>query len=389
MPLVHPVDLLQHARIHGYAVGAYDAVDAHFVSAIIAGAERAQAPAIISFAESHFSHYDVPTLMAAALRAARQSSVPLALFLDHGTSLASAIAAIREGANGVMVDASHLPYEENVAATRAVVEMAHALDIAVESELGYVPGVEGEDAARHPGAVRLTSPAEARNFVAATGVDCLAVSIGTVHGRMRGRPSLDLDRLAEIAQSVSLPLVIHGGTGLSDEQFAALVARGVAKINYYTALADAAAGAAQAALAAGRPWTVALDAAKEAIAAEVARTSGVFGAAGKAPMVSGIARPWQEVEHLILFNWSEAAQGREREFEEEGRRALLEVPGVRQVAIGEALRDDARYRRAWFIRLASSAAEAAYMRDARHLDYADRVFRPHAGDRLKIDYRLR
>ncbi|MCX7898356.1 MAG: class II fructose-bisphosphate aldolase [Rhodocyclaceae bacterium] len=386
MPLVRLDDLLRHARAHRYAVGAYDAVDAHFIDAILAGAEAAQAPVIISFAESHYAHYDPALLFAAARDAARRAAVPVAIFLDHGASLEAAVAAIRWGANGVMVDASHLPDAENVATTRAVVDMAHALDIPVEGELGYVPGVEGEDAQRHAGALRLTSPEEAKDFVAATGVDFLAVSVGTVHGRLRGAPRLDLERLAAIAEAVSLPLVIHGGTGLLDTQFHALIERGVAKINYYTALADAAAQAAQGELVAGRPWTSALDAARAAIRKEVERTSRVFGAAGRAQAVREACRPWRELEHLILFNWSETASGREAEFEEEGRRALLAVPGVREVDIGEALHENARYRRAWFIRLASPAAEAAYMRDARHLDYADRIFRPHAADRLKIDY---
>lgn len=386
MPLVRLDDLLRHARARGYAVGAYDAIDGHFVSAILSGAEEVGAPVIVSFAESHFAHYDVAMLFAAAREAAIRARVPVALFLDHGASIDSAIAAVRHGANGVMVDASHRPFAENVAMTRAVVEMAHSLDIPVEGELGYVPGVEGEDAERHPGPLRLTSPAEARDYVAATGVDFLAVSVGTVHGRLRGAPRLDLDRLAAIAAAVPQPLVIHGGTGLADEQFQAIIARGVAKINYYTALADAAAAAAQATLLARRPWSAALDAAREAIRAEVARTCRVFGAAGRAEAALAACRPWREVEHLILFNWSGAATGREREFEEEGCRALCEVPGVREVSVGEALRSDARYARAWFIRLASPAAEAAYMRDPRHLDYAERIFRPHAGDRLKIDY---
>lgn len=389
MPLVHMKDLLRYARANRYAVGAYDAVDSTFLSAIIAGAESVDAPVIVSFAESHFAHYDFPVLMAAAVVAARRARVPVVLFLDHGQGLDSAIDAIRHGANGVMADASHLPFEENVATTRAVVEMAHAVGVPVEGELGYVPGVEGEDAVLHPGEMQMTSPAEAVRFVAETGVDFLAVSIGTIHGRMRDESQLDLERLAAIAAAVTVPLVIHGGTGLADEQFRALVERGVTKINYYTALSDLAAAAAAAALdPVNAGCTAGIDAVRTVVAAEVARTCEVFGAAGQSTAALAVCRPWQEMEHLVQFNWSADAAGSAADFERQGRAALLAVPGVRGVQLGQALREDARYRRVWLIRLASCEAESAYMADPAHLKYADEVFRPHAGDRLKIDYRI-
>lgn len=282
---------------------------------------------VISFAEPHFAHYDFAALVAAAEAAAKRSSVPVALFLDHGAELESAVAAIRNGFNGVMAAASHLAFDDNVAATRAVVDMAHAVGVPVEGELGYVPGVEGEDALRHPGDIRPTSPAEAARYVQATGVDFLAVSVGTVHGRMRGVPHLDLDRLDEIAEAVAAPLVIHGGTGLADAQFRALAERGVAKINYYC--------------------TATTDAVRDAVAADVARTCEVFGAAGRAAAALHVCRHWPEVVHLILFNWSDGAAGHEESFEAAGRRTLAAVPGVRRVELGQALRADARHRRAW------------------------------------------
>jgi len=138
MPLVDLKDMLRHARAKGFAVGAYDAVDSNFVAAIIEGAEAARAPVIVSFAESHFAHYDFPALVAAAESHAKRARVPVALFLDHGASRESAVEAIRLGVNGVMVDASHLPFDENVAATRSVVGMAHGVGVPVEGEL--VPG---------------------------------------------------------------------------------------------------------------------------------------------------------------------------------------------------------------------------------------------------------
>ncbi|MGE5027452.1 MAG: class II fructose-bisphosphate aldolase, partial [Betaproteobacteria bacterium] len=233
-------DMLNHAYRHGYAVGAFDLVSLDFLEGVLAAAENCRAPVILSLAESHFEHYDFDLLMAATLAAARRAGVPVAINLDHGTSLASAEHAIRAGCNGVMVDASALPFQENLRQTRDIVAMAHACGATVEGELGYVPGVEGESAEKHPGEIAYTSATEARAYVERSGVDCLAVSVGTVHGRIRGAPKLDYARLAKINAAVGIPLVIHGGTGLSDDQFRRLIASGVAKINYYTALADAA-----------------------------------------------------------------------------------------------------------------------------------------------------
>ncbi|MDI6745857.1 MAG: class II fructose-bisphosphate aldolase [Rhodocyclaceae bacterium] len=295
MPLIRVDDLLRHARTEGYAVGAYDAVDSNFVSAIIAGAEAARAPVIVSFAELHFGHYDFPVLMAAAKMAARRARVPVALFFDHGTGLETAIDAIRHGANGVMADVSDLPFQDNVAVTRAIVDMAHAVGVTVEGEVGYVPGVAGKDAILHPGEIQLTSTIDAVRYVAETGVDALAVSIGTVHGRIRDEVKLDLDRLAAIARAVAVPLVIHGGTGLADEQFRAIIERGVSKVNYYTALSDLASAAAAAALdPIDAGYTAGLDAVRNVVAAEVARTCEIFGAAGRSDAAQAVCRLWQE-----------------------------------------------------------------------------------------------
>jgi len=245
MPLVDMKDMLQHAYNHNYAVGAFDLVSLDFLQGIMIAAQRAQAPVILSLAESHFEYFDFELVMPAVEAAAKRASVPVAIHLDHGASLESAVTAINHGCNGVMVDASQQPFTDNIQRTRRVVEMAHACGVPVEGELGYVPGVEGEDAERHPGEIAYTTVDEAKTYVAETGVDFLAVSIGTtigtVHGRMQGKPKLDFQRLQQINETLAIPLVIHGGTGLSDEQFQQLIANGVTKINYYTALSDAAA----------------------------------------------------------------------------------------------------------------------------------------------------
>ncbi len=240
MPLINMKDMLHHAYDNGYAVGAFDLVSLDFLEGVISAAERCNAPVILSLAESHFDYFNFELIMPAVEAAARRASVPVAIHLDHGASLESAVRAINLGCNGAMVDASHEPSPNNIRCTRSVVDMAHACGVPVEGELGYVPGVEGEDAERHPGKITYTTVAEATGYVDRTGVDFLAVSIGTVHGRMKRKPKLDCQRLKQINEALGMPLVIHGGTGLSPDQFRRLIANGAAKINYYTALADAA-----------------------------------------------------------------------------------------------------------------------------------------------------
>lgn len=389
--LIHMADLLQHARRNGYAVGGYDIVSLEFLEAIVAACERDAAPAILSLAESHFHHYDFATLMPAVVEAARRARVPFAIHLDHGASRESVIQAIRLGCNAVMIDGSHLPYGDNAALTRDIVALAHGCGIPVEGELGYVPGVEGEDATLHPGEVRMTEPEEAARFVAETGVDCLAVSVGTVHGRMRGTPALDFARLAAIRDAVEVPLVIHGGTGLTDDQYRRLVASGMTKLNYYTALADAAAASirAQVEAAPGAGYTQLVAGVRAAIAQEVSRMNELLGAAGRAGAVAAACRPWREVLHAIGFNLAPELTPEAREsLVREGVRVLSAIPGVRSVEAGIALRDDARYHYCWNIRFAAPEVVASYAEHPSHRDYADRLFRPAAADRLTIDYSL-
>lgn len=388
MALVDMRDMLDHAYRNRYAVGGFDLVSLDFLEAILAAAERRCAPVILSLAESHFEYYDFELAMAATVAAARRTRVPVAIHLDHGADLQSAVRAINLGCTGVMIDASTLPLAENVARTREIVVMAHGCGVPVEGELGYVAGVEGEDAERHPGEVVYTSPDEAQEYVAQTGVDFLAVSVGTVHGRMRGEPQLDLDRLALINERLGLPLVIHGGTGLSDMQFRALIERGVVKINYYTALADAAAAQmrANAAVDPRAGYTALMKGVQAAIAAEVERCIALWGSADQAAAVLESARPWREVEHIILYNFRAEAQQRVPELMRTGRRELGAIPGVRRVFTGNAVGPDAEYRHCWAVRFAGEAVIPSYRDHPVHRRFADEEFRPYAGDRISIDF---
>ncbi|MET0014539.1 MAG: ketose-bisphosphate aldolase [Sedimenticola sp.] len=389
MALVNLRDMLQHAYRNGYAVGAFDLVSLEFLEGIISAAEQHRSPVILSLAESHFDHYDFDLLMPAVVEAARRASVPVAIHLDHGASEDSAVRAINRGCNGVMVDASHHPVSDNIRITSEVVQMARGCGVPVEGELGYVPGVEGEDAERHPGEIAYTTVEEARRYVDETGVDFLAVSIGTVHGRMKGSPQLDIQRLKEINAELGLPLVIHGGTGLSDEQFRDLIANGVAKINYYTALADAAAKRmySNAQENPGAGYTRLVEGVSDDIAIEVGRCIQLWGSTGQADAVQAQSVPWTPVLHLIIYNVAGISEQEAYDMIAEGERVLSTIPGVLEVVTGESVKEDADYRYTWLVRFCHTAVIDSYRDHPLHVAFADDRFRPVAGGRISIDYK--
>jgi len=387
MPLVHMGDMLRHAYQHHYAVGAFDVVSLDFITGVIAAAEEKQAPVIISLAESHFDYFDFELLMSAVEKAAQRTSVPVAIHLDHGESFESAVRGINLGCTGVMVDASSLPLDENIGHTQYVVKMAQGCGIPVEGELGYVPGVEGEDAERHPGDVVYTTVEEAKIYVEATGVDFLAVSIGTVHGRMKGEPKLDFDRLAEINQALQIPLVIHGGTGLNDDQFRRLIDNGVTKINYYTALADAAGRCIHANdQNGGKSYTDMVKGISVAVQHEAERCIEIWGSANRAAELLEHCRPCKQVEHVILFNTEGLDEASANDMMTEGHRVLSPVPGVRSVFTGNAVQEDGAYKYCWVIKFADQAVIDSYKVHPNHQKFANERFRPYAGGRVSIDY---
>ncbi len=388
MPLVDMRDMLNHAYRNGYAVGGFDLVSLDFLEAILDAAESCRSPAILSLAESHFGYYDFELAMAAAEKAARRANVPVAIHLDHGTSYGSAVRAINFGCNGVMIDASHESFPDNVSQTRRVVDMAHACGVAVEGELGYVAGVEGEDAAKHPGENEYTSVEEAKAYVARTGVDCLAVSIGTVHGRLRGKPKLDCERLKRINDSVKIPLVIHGGTGLSDEQYRKLISHGVAKINYYTALADAAGIRIRTNVRADNRcgYTGLLKNVQDSIREEAERIMRLWGSAGRAAEVLMQCQSWRSVHHVIAYNVENATDAKVESMMARGREVLSGIPGVRRVVTGWALNEQSNYRFCWLIEFAHERVVTSYRDNPEHLAFANQMFRPIAGDRIGIDF---
>jgi len=388
MPLVNMRDMLEHAYQNGYAVGGFDLVSLDFLEAIMAAGEAQRSPLILSLAESHFEYYDFELAMAAAEQAAKRSSIPVAIHLDHGASLESAVKAINLGCNGVMVDASHEAFYGNVAMTRKIVDMAHACGVPVEGELGYVAGVEGEDAEKHPGEVIYTSVEEAKAYVEQTNVDLLAVSIGTVHGRMKGEPVLDFERLQQINEALNIPLVIHGGTGLSDAQFSRLIKNGVAKINYYTALADAAGKRMRDNVANDERcgYTGIVNGIQDAMRAEIERCMVNWGSAGQADAVLAIAEAWQPVHHIIIYNVDTDDDTQVSNMMREGGKVLSNIPGVRRVIAGRAVQEDAKYKCSWLIEFVHENVIESYRDHPDHVAFANNQFRPIAGDRISIDF---
>ena len=236
MPFVTSEKMLLDARRGGYAVGAFNAENMEMVKAIIAAAEELRAPVMIQTTSSTIKYGSVETYAAIVSAEAMKASVPVCLHLDHGSSFGLAVRCVMAGYTSVMMDGSKLPFEENIAVSRQVAEMAAAVGIPCEPELGKVGGKEDEGEAV---ADTNTDPAEAKEFVERTGISSLAVAIGTAHGFYVGTPVLDVERLSEIRKAVDVPLVLHGASGLTDEQVQGCVKRGICKVNFATELRNA------------------------------------------------------------------------------------------------------------------------------------------------------
>ncbi len=222
-------------RPQGWAVGAFNVHNMEDVQAVVWAAEELKAPVILQVSESALKYAGAPYLAGIVKAAAEESTVPIALQLDHGRDFELIRAAVKAGFTSIMFDGSHLPYEENVRETRKVVELAHAHGLSVEGELGRVGGKEDNIEVATNEAF-LTNPEQAAEFVEATGIDLLAPAVGTMHGLYRGEPKVDFERLQEIREVVAVPLVLHGGSDLPTEVIARVIKIGVDKINVGTDL---------------------------------------------------------------------------------------------------------------------------------------------------------
>lgn len=282
MPYVTTREMLLDAQKGRYAVGAFNIENMEMAQAIIAAAEKLRAPVMLATTSSTAKYAPAKVFQAIVRTLADIATVPVALHLDHGDSAESAQAALAAGYSSVMIDASKLPFEENIAVVRRVVASARAYNVPVEAELGKVGGKEDEHEVNDPG---YTDPAEAAEYVAATGIDSLAVAIGTAHGVYKVEPRLDVDRLSAIRKVVSIPLVLHGSSGLSDDAVRECVSRGICKVNFATELRQAFTGGLRKALAEkpdGYDPKMFLKPAREAVEALVSERIRVCGSDSKA-----------------------------------------------------------------------------------------------------------
>lgn len=239
MAIVTLKEMLNHAEKNKYGVGMFDVHNLEMVNAAILAAEQERSPIILALAEVHAPTYreidDISNIM---VHAAKRAKVPVAVHFDHAASLDKIIRVMHNGFSGVMYDGSVLPYDENVQKSKEVVRFAKIFGASVEAELGHVGGGEGGSDDGH--GMQYTDPDQAADFVEKTGVDCLAVSIGTAHGVYKETPKLDIQRLKDIKSKVSVPLVLHGGSGLTDQDFRNCIYGGISKVNIYTEIVQVA-----------------------------------------------------------------------------------------------------------------------------------------------------
>lgn len=239
--LVSTRQLLHAAQQAGYAVGAFNVYNLEGVRAVMLAAEAEHSPALLQIHPSALE-YGGPALVALCLAAAEHAAVPISVHLDHSTAAGDIEAALSAGLRSIMADGSHLAYRDNVAFTRLMTTLVHTAGGVVEAELGRLTGTEDGLTVPEYEAL-LTDPQQAGSFVAETGIDALAVCIGNVHGRYRGTPQLDFDRLARLQRAVPVPLVLHGASGLPDSMVRRAIELGVRKLNVNTELRDAYLGA--------------------------------------------------------------------------------------------------------------------------------------------------
>ena len=233
MPLVTSEQMMKKADREGYAIGAFNVENMEMVMAVIKACEELRAPAILQTTPSTVKYAGLEMYHANVAAAAAKARVPIALHLDHGNTFELAMQALRIGYTSIMIDGSKLEFEDNIALSKRVADACRPSAIPVEAELGKVGGKEDDMSCDDPG---YTDPDDAVRFVNETGVTSLAVAIGTAHGIYKGEPKLDMDRLSEIRKVVSIPLVLHGASGVPDEAVKECIRRGISKVNFATEL---------------------------------------------------------------------------------------------------------------------------------------------------------
>ena len=284
--LVNMKEMLEKAREGKYAVGLFNAVNVEMARAIIETAEELNAPVIVGTAEVLLPAMNLERVAEYLVPMAKKAKVPVCVHYDHGLTFEKCMEALQLGFSSVMYDCSTDTYEDNVAKVAEMVKICHAMGASVEGELGHVGdnegSAEGSDHLLDPSAF-FTDVSMARDFVERTGVDALAVAVGNAHGDYKFPPKLDFDRISDIADRTGVPLVLHGGSGLSDSDFRTAVQRGICKVNIFTDIDKAGKAGIEEGIAAGAktlmgliPYSIA------AMKKVVANKMELFGSVGKA-----------------------------------------------------------------------------------------------------------
>ena len=231
--LVNLNDILKKAQEGHYGIGLFNTTDSDMLEAVIAAAEELNSPVVIGTAEVLLPYGDLKLIAPSVIAAAKRASVPVVVHYDHGLTFDRCMEALKLGFSSVMFDGSTKDYETNLKETQEIVKIAHSFGASVEGEIGHVGNADVNDNLLTD---MYTTPEEAEEYVKATGVDALAIAIGTAHGVYKSNPMLNIDRLKAIRAKIDTPLVLHGGSGLSDDDFKNTVREGIAKVNIFTDL---------------------------------------------------------------------------------------------------------------------------------------------------------
>lgn len=277
-------DVLIPARKGKYAVGLFNAVNLELARGVIAAAEELQAPVIIGTAEILFPYGPLEELSYLLLPMAKKATVPVVLHLDHGLNEETCKKALELGFSSIMYDCSTDSYEMNIKKVKEMADLAHSYGASIEAELGHVGdnegSAEGSDHLADPSQF-YTQPQQAKEFIQLTKADALAIAVGTAHGAYKLPPKLDFERIKEIAKTIDVPLVLHGGSGLSDADFSKAIECGISKVNIFTDTNLAGAKAAASTYQEGMGLTDLVEPTVEAVKQEVIRKMRLFGSNGK------------------------------------------------------------------------------------------------------------
>lgn len=270
--------VLKRAQKEKYAVGLFNTTDTDMLEAVISAAEELNAPVIVGTAEVLLPYGELSLIAPSIIERAKNASVPVVVHYDHGLTFERCMEALKLGFTSVMFDGSAKSYDENIAYTKEIVKIAHAFGATVEGEIGHVGEAAKEDNLLTD---MYTTVKEAKDYISATGVDALAVAIGSAHGVYKKKPMLNIERLKEIKKETDVPLVLHGGSGLSDDDFRNTVKEGIAKVNIFTDLCLAGEKAMKEGMKNGSGYLEIRNLKVNAIKKAVAEKIKLFGSAGK------------------------------------------------------------------------------------------------------------